>query len=108
MVAPPRLALCGRPCRLALGGRLHHAVRVQLRDGLGVQPQFIALNSIAHGAAMVTENLFEARFRFVNEMVRLGADVRTDGHHAMVRGRVAGPGLGCDPDVNTAAGRSPR
>jgi UDP-N-acetylglucosamine 1-carboxyvinyltransferase len=52
-----------------------------------LQPQFIALNSIAHGAAMVTENLFEARFRFVNEMVRLGADVRTDGHHAMVRGR---------------------
>ena len=52
-----------------------------------LQPQFIALNSIARGAAMVTENLFEARFRFVNEMVRLGADVRTDGHHAMVRGR---------------------
>jgi UDP-N-acetylglucosamine 1-carboxyvinyltransferase len=52
-----------------------------------LQPQFIALNSIARGAAMVTENLFEARFRFVNEMVRLGADVRTDGHHAMVRGK---------------------
>ena len=52
-----------------------------------LQPQFIALNSIARGAAMVTENLFEARFRFVNEMVRLGADVRTDGHHAFVRGK---------------------
>ena len=51
-----------------------------------LQPQFLALNSIAHGAAMVTENLFEARFRFVNELVRLGADVRTDGHHALVRG----------------------
>jgi UDP-N-acetylglucosamine 1-carboxyvinyltransferase len=51
-----------------------------------LQPQFLALNSIADGAAMVTENLFEARFRFVNELVRLGADVRTDGHHAMVRG----------------------
>ena len=52
-----------------------------------LQPHFIALNSIAEGTAMVTENLFEARFRFVNEMVRLGADVRTDGHHALVRGR---------------------
>ncbi len=51
-----------------------------------LQPQFIALNSIATGAAMVTENLFEARFRFVQELRRLGADVRTDGHHALVRG----------------------
>lgn len=52
-----------------------------------LQPQFIALNSIADGAALVTENLFEARFRFVQELARLGADVRTDGHHALVRGR---------------------
>ena len=46
----------------------------------------IALNAVAEGAAMVTENVFEARFMFVNELVRLGADVRTDGHHAVVRG----------------------
>lgn len=51
-----------------------------------LQPQFIALDAIAHGAALVTENLFEARFRFVQELARLGADVRTDGHHALVRG----------------------
>ncbi len=51
-----------------------------------LQPQFIALNSVAEGAALVTENLFEARFRFVQELARLGADVRTDGHHALVRG----------------------
>lgn len=51
-----------------------------------LQPQFIALNSVSTGAAMVTENLFEARFRFVQELRRLGADVRTDGHHALVRG----------------------
>ena len=36
---------------------------------------------------MITENIFEARFMFVDELVRLGADVRTDGHHAVVRGR---------------------
>jgi UDP-N-acetylglucosamine 1-carboxyvinyltransferase len=35
---------------------------------------------------MITENVFEARFRFVDEMIRLGADARTDGHHAVVRG----------------------
>ena len=52
-----------------------------------LQPQFIALNSIAEGSAMVTENLFEARFRFVQELSRLGAEVRTDGHHALIRGR---------------------
>jgi UDP-N-acetylglucosamine 1-carboxyvinyltransferase len=54
-----------------------------------LQPQFIALNSISEGAALVTENLFEARFRFVQELARLGADVRTDGHHALVRGQDA-------------------
>lgn len=52
-----------------------------------LQPVFIALNAIATGTAMVTENLFEARFRFVQELARLGADVRTDGHHALIRGR---------------------
>lgn len=52
-----------------------------------LQPQFIALNAVADGVAMVTENLFEARFRFVHELARLGADVRTDGHHALVRGK---------------------
>jgi UDP-N-acetylglucosamine 1-carboxyvinyltransferase len=52
-----------------------------------LQPQFIALNAIADGACMVTENLFEGRFRFVQELSRLGADVRTDGHHALVRGK---------------------
>lgn len=52
-----------------------------------LQPMIIALNSVAEGTAMVTENVYEARFMFVNELARLGADVRTDGHHAVVRGR---------------------
>ena len=70
-----------------------------------LQPQFIALNSIARGAAMVTENLFEARFRFVNEMVRLGADVRTDGHHAMVRGKTSLSGAQVEAaDIRAGAG----
>ena len=52
-----------------------------------LQPMMLALNAIAEGTAMVTENVFEARWMFVNELTRLGADVRTDGHHAVVRGR---------------------
>ena len=52
-----------------------------------LQPMAIALAAIADGTSMITENVFEARFRFVEEMVRLGADARTDGHHAVIRGQ---------------------
>ena len=52
-----------------------------------LQPMLIAMNSIANGSAMVTENVFEGRFMFVNEMIRLGADIKTDGHHAIIHGR---------------------
>ena len=51
-----------------------------------LQPFVIALDAVAEGAAMVTENLFEARFRFVQEIARLGGQVKVDGHHALVRG----------------------
>ncbi|MCW2607478.1 MAG: UDP-N-acetylglucosamine 1-carboxyvinyltransferase [Frankiales bacterium] len=54
-----------------------------------LQPMVLALNAVAEGTAMVTENVFEARWMFVNELSRLGAEVRTDGHHAVVRGRQA-------------------
>jgi UDP-N-acetylglucosamine 1-carboxyvinyltransferase len=52
-----------------------------------LQPQAIAALAVADGTAMITENLFEARFMFCDEIVRMGADVRTDGHHAVVRGK---------------------
>ena len=52
-----------------------------------LQPMMIALLSVADGTAMVTENVFESRWMFIDELVRLGADVRTDGHHAVVRGK---------------------
>lgn len=52
-----------------------------------LQPMFLALDGIAEGTAMVTENVFESRWMYVDELRRLGADVRTDGHHAVVRGR---------------------
>jgi UDP-N-acetylglucosamine 1-carboxyvinyltransferase len=51
-----------------------------------LQPFVITLNSIADGDALVTENVFEGRFMFVNELIRLGAKIRVDGHHASITG----------------------
>jgi UDP-N-acetylglucosamine 1-carboxyvinyltransferase len=69
-----------------------------------LQPFMITLDSVADGAAMVTENLFEARFRFVHEIARLGAHVRVDGHHAFVRGvrRLSGAPVEA-PDIRAGA-----
>ena len=50
-------------------------------------PMAIGLAAVSAGSSLITENIFDGRFMFVNEMVRLGADIRTDGHHAVVRGR---------------------
>jgi UDP-N-acetylglucosamine 1-carboxyvinyltransferase len=50
-------------------------------------PMAIGLAAISDGSSLITENIFDGRFMFVNEMARLGADIRTDGHHAVVRGR---------------------
>ena len=51
-----------------------------------LQPFALAYNAVAGGSAMITENLFEARFRTVQELARLGAEARVDGHHVMVHG----------------------
>jgi UDP-N-acetylglucosamine 1-carboxyvinyltransferase len=51
-----------------------------------LQPMVISLNAIADGDAIVTENVFEGRFMFVNELIRLGAQINVDGHHAAIRG----------------------
>jgi UDP-N-acetylglucosamine 1-carboxyvinyltransferase len=50
------------------------------------KPFLVTLLSVAHGVGIVTENLFSGRFRYVDELRRLGADIRTEGHHAVVRG----------------------
>lgn len=50
------------------------------------KPLVITMLAVAEGSAIVTENLYPGRFRYVDELVRLGADVRLDGHHALVRG----------------------
>ena len=52
-----------------------------------LQPMAVALAAVSTGTALITENVYDGRFMFVNELVRLGADIRIDGHHAVVRGR---------------------
>ena len=52
-----------------------------------LQPQMMVLLTQADGTSMVTENVFESRFSFVDEIARMGADIRIDGHHAVIRGR---------------------
>ncbi len=51
-----------------------------------MQAQFMALNSVAEGTAVIQENIFENRFMHVNELIRLGAKVNVDGHTAVVTG----------------------
>ncbi len=51
-----------------------------------MQAQFMAMNCIADGVGVINETIFENRFMHVNELLRLGADIRVDGHTAVVRG----------------------
>ena len=52
-----------------------------------LQPMAIGLAAVAEGMRVITENVFESRFRFVDEMLRLGADAHVDGHHVVMRGK---------------------
>ena len=60
--------------------------------------------SVADGVGIVTENLYPGRFRYVEELQRLGADISTDGHHAVVRGvnRLSGAPVKA-PDIRAGA-----
>ena len=51
-----------------------------------MQAQFMAMDCIADGVGVINETIFENRFMHVNELLRLGADIRVDGHTAVVRG----------------------
>lgn len=51
-----------------------------------LQAQFMVLDALAQGSSIITENLFENRFMFAAELARMGADIRIDGHHAIVSG----------------------
>lgn len=69
-----------------------------------MQPQMVALLAVADGTSVVTENLYDARFRYVGELRRMGADITTEWQHAVVRGveRLSGcPVLA--PDIRAGA-----
>jgi UDP-N-acetylglucosamine 1-carboxyvinyltransferase len=50
------------------------------------QPILMATLAVASGTSIATENVFESRFLYVDELRRMGADIRTEGHHAVIRG----------------------
>jgi UDP-N-acetylglucosamine 1-carboxyvinyltransferase len=51
-----------------------------------LHPQTVALLSVATGTAVITENVYAARFRYIGELNRMGADIHTDGQHVVIRG----------------------
>jgi UDP-N-acetylglucosamine 1-carboxyvinyltransferase len=80
---------------------IHNGIRVQMNQrpkaidvatlpypgfATDLLPFIIGMNSIAEGHSIVTENVFESRFMFVNELMRLGAQITVDGHHASIDG----------------------
>ena len=114
-IALDKLATCGATVeRRPDGFRVAMADRPRAVDAVTLPypgfatdllPMALALNAVAEGTAMVTENVYESRFMFVNELNRLGADIRTDGHHAVVRGRPSLSGAPVSaPDIRAGAG----
>ena len=51
------------------------------------KPFLVTALALADGVGIVTENIFTGRFRYIDELRRMGAEIRTDGHHAVVRGK---------------------
>lgn len=68
------------------------------------KPFLVTALTVADGVSIVSENLFEGRFRYVDELRRMGADIRTEGHHAVVRGvgRLSGAQVKA-PDIRAGA-----
>ncbi len=54
-----------------------------------MQSQMMALMSLAEGTSVITETVFESRFIHVPELQRMGADIKVDGHHAVVNGKAS-------------------
>lgn len=69
-----------------------------------MHPQMVAYLSIADGTSVLTENVYEARFRYIGELTRMGADISTDWQHAVVRGveRLSGCPVEA-PDIRAGA-----
>jgi UDP-N-acetylglucosamine 1-carboxyvinyltransferase len=62
-----------------------------------MHPQMVAYLSTADGTSLITENIYESRFRYIGELTRMGGDISTDGQHVVIRGV---PRLsGCEVDA---------
>ena len=51
-----------------------------------MQAQAMVLSALAQGDSIITENIFENRFMFASELVRMGAEIRVEAHHALIHG----------------------
>jgi UDP-N-acetylglucosamine 1-carboxyvinyltransferase len=51
-----------------------------------MHPQMVTLLSVTSGTSIATENVYAARFRYIGELNRMGADIHTDGQHIVMRG----------------------
>ena len=84
------IAIGGDRIHLDMHGRRPRAVNLTTAPHpafpTDMQAQFMALDCIADGVGVINETIFENRFMHVNELLRLGADIRVDGHTAVVRG----------------------
>jgi UDP-N-acetylglucosamine 1-carboxyvinyltransferase len=84
------IAIDGDRIALDMRGRRPRAVNITTAPHPGfptdMQAQFMALDCIADGVGVINETIFENRFMHVQELLRLGADIRVDGHAAVVRG----------------------
>ena len=68
------------------------------------KPLLVGMLAVADGVGVATENLYPGRFRYVDELVKLGANVRIEGHHAIVRGVEALHGAAVSaPDIRAGA-----
>ena len=68
------------------------------------KPLLVGMLSVAGGTGIATENLYPGRFRYVDELQKLGADIRIDGHHAVIRGveQLVGASVNA-PDIRAGA-----
>lgn len=68
------------------------------------KPLLVAMNAVSNGVGIVTENLFPGRFGYIEELCKLGADIRIDGHHAVIKGvdHLVGASVAA-PDIRAGA-----
>ena len=97
-----RIACAEDTIELDMGGLRPHAVSLRTAPypafPTDMQAQFMALNAVADGVAVITETIFENRFMHVQEMQRMGADITVESNTAIVRGK---PRLNAAPVMAT-------